>query len=48
MEIFRMKWTLEEAQKQLPSIINATSKEPQLIDLLRKYNKKVRSRQSFY
>ncbi|MBD2773837.1 prevent-host-death protein [Iningainema tapete] len=26
-----MKWTLEEAQKQLPSIINATSLEPQLI-----------------
>ncbi|MBW4609458.1 MAG: prevent-host-death protein [Hassallia sp. WJT32-NPBG1] len=26
-----MKWTLEEAKKQLPSIINATSQEPQLI-----------------
>lgn len=26
-----MKWTLEEAQKQLPSIINTTSLEPQLI-----------------
>ncbi|MEH1779667.1 MAG: prevent-host-death protein [Nostoc sp.] len=26
-----MKWTLDEAQKQLPSIINATSQEPQLI-----------------
>ncbi|MDF5722806.1 MAG: prevent-host-death protein [Rhizonema sp. PD37] len=26
-----MKWTLEEVQKQLPSIINATSLEPQLI-----------------
>jgi hypothetical protein len=26
-----MKWTLEEAEKQLPSIINATSLEPQLI-----------------
>jgi hypothetical protein len=26
-----MKWTLEEAKKQLPSIINATSIEPQLI-----------------
>jgi len=26
-----MKWTLEEAQKQLPSVINATSQEPQLI-----------------
>jgi hypothetical protein len=26
-----MKWTLEEAQKQLSSIINATSLEPQLI-----------------
>ncbi|ARV58971.1 prevent-host-death protein [Nostocales cyanobacterium HT-58-2] len=26
-----MKWTLEEAQKQLPSVINATSLEPQLI-----------------
>ncbi|TBR60969.1 prevent-host-death protein [Westiellopsis prolifica IICB1] len=26
-----MKWTLEEAEKQLPSIINATSQEPQLI-----------------
>jgi len=26
-----MKWTLEEAQNQLPSIISATSLEPQLI-----------------
>ncbi len=26
-----MKWTLEEAKKQLLSIINATSQEPQLI-----------------
>ncbi|MDZ8024354.1 MAG: hypothetical protein RMX65_002840 [Nostoc sp. DedQUE01] len=26
-----MKWTLEEAQKQLSLIINATSQEPQLI-----------------
>jgi predicted nucleic acid-binding Zn-ribbon protein len=26
-----MKWTLEEAQKQLASVINATSQEPQLI-----------------
>lgn len=26
-----MKWTLEEAKKQLSSIINATSLEPQLI-----------------
>ncbi|WP_246163124.1 MULTISPECIES: prevent-host-death protein [Brasilonema] len=26
-----MKWTLEEAKKQLPLIINATSLEPQLI-----------------
>jgi hypothetical protein len=26
-----MKWTLEEAEKQLYSIINATSQEPQLI-----------------
>jgi hypothetical protein len=26
-----MKWTLEEAKTQLPSIINATSQEPQLI-----------------
>ncbi|HLO87124.1 MAG TPA: prevent-host-death protein [Nostocaceae cyanobacterium] len=26
-----MKWTLEEAEKQLPSIIDATSQEPQLI-----------------
>ncbi|MBF2004321.1 prevent-host-death protein [Chlorogloeopsis fritschii PCC 9212] len=26
-----MKWTLEEAKKQLSSIINATSQEPQLI-----------------
>lgn len=26
-----MKWTLEEAQKHLSSIINATSLEPQLI-----------------
>ncbi|MGL5806956.1 MAG: hypothetical protein ACRC2R_06635 [Xenococcaceae cyanobacterium] len=26
-----MKWTLEEAQKRLSSIINETSQEPQLI-----------------
>ncbi|BAY76052.1 prevent-host-death family protein [Nostoc linckia NIES-25] len=26
-----MKWTLEEAPKQLSLIINATSQEPQLI-----------------
>lgn len=26
-----MKWTIDEAQKQLSSIINATSLEPQLI-----------------
>lgn len=26
-----MKWTIEEAKQQLPSIINATSQEPQLI-----------------
>ncbi|MBU7582635.1 MAG: prevent-host-death protein [Nostoc sp. TH1S01] len=26
-----MKWTMEEAKQQLPSIINATSQEPQLI-----------------
>jgi predicted nucleic acid-binding Zn-ribbon protein len=26
-----MKWTLEEAQKQLSLIINATNQEPQLI-----------------
>ncbi|HLP90423.1 MAG TPA: prevent-host-death protein [Nostocaceae cyanobacterium] len=26
-----MKWTLEEAEKQLTSIIDATSQEPQLI-----------------
>lgn len=26
-----MKWTIEEAKEQLPSIINATSQEPQLI-----------------
>ncbi|MBD2515069.1 prevent-host-death protein [Nostoc sp. FACHB-973] len=26
-----MKWTIEEAKEQLPSIINATSLEPQLI-----------------
>ncbi|WP_334958907.1 prevent-host-death protein [Nostoc sp.] len=30
MEIFRIKWTLYEAQKQLPLIINVTSQEPQL------------------
>ena len=26
-----MKWTLEDVKKHLPSIINATSQEPQLI-----------------